>query len=164
MVSRHYFTQPSCHLEPVKCRRAFQQLNAKVYVSGVDYVLNGWAAKKQVDVVINCMGAFDQYGKPSDAYAALKDWADGKPCIYMEMCLAHSAAFDTLLETFNDALQAARDGAKVVLVCKNGKDRSVLLARALLEAMGPSAEGACSDMLLLHCWRRSESLLCSVSG
>ena len=42
----------------------------------------------------------------------------------MEMCLGHTAAFDKLLETFEDVLEAAGDGVKVVFVCKNGKDRS----------------------------------------
>ena len=77
----------------------------------------------------------------------------------MEMCLGHTAAFEKLLVTFEDLLDAAEQrGVKVVFVCKNGKDRSVLLARALLEVLGLSEHEACLDMLLLHCSCKSVML------
>ena len=69
----------------------------------------------------------------------------------MEMCLAHTANFKGLLHKFDQALDAAKNGFRVMFVCRQGRDRSVLLARAFLQVIGLEAFEARDDMLLLHC-------------
>ena len=77
-------------------------------------------------------------------------------------------AFKGLLWKFEEALLLAEKGYKVLFVDKQGYDRSILLARVLLEVLGLEEVEAWRDMLLLHCsctcWRCSGKLCCFSFG
>ena len=69
--------------------------------------------------------------------------------MYYEICMAYKPAFWRMVEDVLEVSDKLADGASVVFVCKQGKDRSVLLARAVMEFCGMPEEEAIQDTLWL---------------
>ena len=70
--------------------------------------------------------------------------------------MQHEAAFENLVHDLSDLKRRALRREKIVFVCKQGRDRSVFMARALMQVLGISAEAACADM-------RGVAFVCTLS-
>ena len=70
------------------------------------------------------------------------------------MCLGHRPAFENVVTRLLDISNHMnrKDDAKVMAVSRQGKDRSVLVARLLMEFRGASVDDVCLDKLLLTWW------------
>ena len=69
--------------------------------------------------------------------------------LYFEICLGYRRGFQDAVRNMLAVSDALTDGARVCFACKQGKDRSVLLARAMMVHRGVPEHDAVRDNLRL---------------